>query len=403
MLCICSLIVKINAQGFGPPQRISPIELPGTLSPTLVDCDGDGDLDISGHFIRGGIWESVFIENVGTKEQFDFEFASAEMYNAGPVTQNSVFNAAGDLDNDGDDDVLQMSFDDELGETSIHFIENSNGNFLPPVSFVIGNTLEIYFALDPALIDWDGDGDLDLLGMGIDPLAFTSTERYLSALMFVENLGTPEQFTPNAIAVNPGEFVGYEMSDAQINAAGLNMLEAGDFDNDNDIDIIYFSWTNDDTVLGCIVIYYENQDGILVKGPNLIDIEGVNGYVLPTSGDLDGDGDLDLLFETLNNDSNTNETDLFWCENLGPISSTNNTNKEEHIHVTVDYQNKSLIINYSDEGVWSIFNANGQVLNSSYKNSTTNQVQMDITHLTPGIYFVSNGKNARPFFYSPNQ
>ncbi|RZJ45486.1 MAG: VCBS repeat-containing protein, partial [Brevundimonas sp.] len=120
-------------------------------TPTLVDFDGDGDLDAvvgtavggSGSFRYLTNSDGVFTEQTGAANPF-----------ASIQTQNSNSIAFGDLDGDGDLDVIAMA---RSGDVSAYI--NNDGVFADATPFMgfIGGVLK------PVFVDIDEDGDLDLV------------------------------------------------------------------------------------------------------------------------------------------------------------------------------------------------------------------------------------------------
>ena len=148
---------KLNAGG-------APIDQFGPPSPNMYDFDGDGDLDlICGDFTDKFTW----FENVGTREKPEFaqgrllenENSTIHM-NVEMIIPNAV-----DWDKDGDMDLV---VGDEDG--SVALIENTGKVkdhmpvFKSPVYFQQeASDLKFGVLVTPYSVDWDGDGDEDLL------------------------------------------------------------------------------------------------------------------------------------------------------------------------------------------------------------------------------------------------
>ena len=202
-----------------------------------------------------------------------------------------------DLDGDGDIDVVAGS---QLGG-SFDWYEN-DGSPLP--SFT---QHPIVSGLDRPWVvfsgDFDNDGDADIVAT-----AFGETD-----LMLYENDGqSPPSFTPRSIYM----------------VYGMTSGSAADMDGDNDIDIVSASW------IGGVILWHEN-DGALPPGFTVRFLEATAGHMSSVAtGDIDNDGDLDIIGVKEVNDSR-------WYENLGgsPVTFAwhGNTSLGDLDNVIVDF------------------------------------------------------------------
>ncbi len=148
---------------FGDAERIEaagkPVDVFGMPSPNLADFDGDGDLDLlCGEFIDG----FTYFENVGTRR--------APRYAAGrrlPIHMDLCMITPVALDWDGDGDV-DLVVGEEDGRVALveHSGEVLDGlpRFLPPRHFrQEADEVKFGALATPVGFDWDGDGDQDLL------------------------------------------------------------------------------------------------------------------------------------------------------------------------------------------------------------------------------------------------
>lgn len=175
---------------YGKPELLesanTPIDVFGMPSPCLADFDKDGDLDlICGEFIDG----FTYFENIGTKEKPKFARGERLKHDKGYLRMDLEMITPTPIDWDGDGDI-DLICGDEDGRVA--FIENT-GTFLGKTPRFLEPRYFQQEAADvkcgalaaPSGIDWDGDGDDDLIS--------GNTAGYI---LFYENLSGPKVAEP---------------------------------------------------------------------------------------------------------------------------------------------------------------------------------------------------------------
>ncbi|MGB3343045.1 MAG: T9SS type A sorting domain-containing protein [Aequorivita sp.] len=278
---------------FGPQQIISNTA-DGTRAVFAADLDGDGYIDIvsANKFGNSLTW----YKNLDGSGNFGPE-------NLVALLNQTISVFAADLDNDGDVDILAISAPNK----TVVWYENldGKGNFSPQK--VISNQVDGAFSVIAA--DIDGDGDMDVV-LASDFLG----------LMWFENLGM-------------GQFSGKKIIDSQI--GNSRSVVAVDIDGDGDLDIL-------GNGTGSNKIYWiENLDGLGNFGPRqIIDSVGLYANVV-FAADIDGDGDMDVVF------ASNGDNEVAWYENLdglgnyGPKRTITNTLSKAWTVYAADLDNDS--------------------------------------------------------------
>nr|WP_321413679.1 FG-GAP-like repeat-containing protein [uncultured Allomuricauda sp.] len=256
----------------------------GAYDVASADLDGDGDLDVVGILTDGGHREAkvVWFENTGSFN-FTGHLVRILPYNS-PYAHSAV--SVVDLNGDGDIDLLTAS----AIENSFNYYENDgNGSF---TNFVISNDPEYAnHASHIDYVDMDGDGDIDVIG------TLFRSPKYL----WFENDGN-ENFAPHVI------------EDTYLLIDGASSIDAGDVDNDGDIDLVGASGESQR------ILWFENDGS---QNFTTLVLESDNQYTADVNtvefSDMDHDGDLDVLASA----SNSFSSGLYWFENGGNENPTN--------------------------------------------------------------------------------
>jgi hypothetical protein len=342
-----------NAQDFAEPVQnpfgLNPAETYLTF-PAIADIDGDGDLDL----MCGEYYGSFsFYENTGTPEAA--QFAAAQV---NPFGLTSVFEYAfpqfGDLDNDGDFDLMVGEYGGAL-----QYFENT-GNALSPafiepvvnpfgLDSLLGDVGIIEFA------DIDDDGDLDIFTYG-----------YAGIIGYIENIGTSElpefdELQYNPFGLGPGHF--YYMAFPAI----------ADIDNDGDLDILFGEYYGN-------MSFSENTGDS--ENPEFAEsVELPFGLVstyevaFPEFADMDNDGDIDLLVAEYYGT-------LQYFENVSTVGKPECLTKE--FNVFPNPTSDLLTIELSDDIVQiELYGLDGMLIKT-----VENTNQINLKDLSAGSYFV---------------
>lgn len=287
-----------QAQNFAPP-ALNPFNLAMPsgeyfANPTLIDLDGDGDLDlISDHFdyYTAGFY---YFENIGSATSPIFANPVQNPFNLSPLpTYAYQFSTLGDLDGDGDYDLVGMRY---MG--TMYYYENVGtaqqpsfaapqlNPFTFPGSPAIGDSMYLF----PELADMDNDGDMDLFVGNL----------YNAKVRYFENTGT---------ASSPLFPAGVSMPFNMPYTTYLYItnLSTGDIDRDGDLDVMVSARYDAYGMGGAVnyenrFYYFENIG--TATAPDFDPITHVNPFGLESVGysllfsdlaDIDGDGDLDIL------------------------------------------------------------------------------------------------------------
>lgn len=141
-----------------------PIDVYGAPSPNLADFDGDGDLDIiCGEFVDKLTW----FENTGTRQRPEYAEGRLLKNDEGIIHMDlqMIIPTAIDWDKDGDEDLIigdedgRVAFAENTGEVIDHMPV-----FKTPVYFrQQPENLKFGALVTPVSVDWDRDGDQDLV------------------------------------------------------------------------------------------------------------------------------------------------------------------------------------------------------------------------------------------------
>ena len=344
---------------FGLPQSGS------IVNPALVDLDADGDSDlVTIEFANG---TPIVYENVGSATAPQFAAGQSGRYGLPTFSASNDYRSItfADIDADGDPDAFygasfRLGFSRNTGTAaSPQFGPIETGSLFGIDRFDLGNLAALAFG------DLDGDGDLDLLGgdsegnlnyfentgSGTAP-AFGTVDRNAFGLANIGSNSVPalvDFYGTGSLGVlagnRRGQFFAFTQgplpagtqtpafSAAQTLPFGLPDLgdaatyTEGDLDGDGDLDLVAGDNNGAGPTDGALY-YFENTGTATApaytqRAPGSVgldDTAGLGRLLTPDLGDVDGDGDLDLMVGDL-------DGDYGYYENTGTAAAPAFTNR----------------------------------------------------------------------------
>jgi uncharacterized protein YuzB (UPF0349 family) len=328
--------------------------------PAIIDLDHDGDLDIMSGDDQGNY---VYYQNNGNSLSPSF---AAAIINPFGITANfgNGTPGFGDFDNDGDLDIMSGT-----GSGTFVYTENTGTNSAPAFSTPVNNPFGITFTgtfSSTAIADLDNDGDLDIL----------SGEGY-GHYFYFQNTGSN---TSPAFALGVPDPFGLTMTNDKTIPAFI------DLDHDGDYDLIVGDGTGS-------FYYFENTGtnilpNFVSSGINPFGLIDIGTYSSPAFGDLDGDGDLDLL-------SGDNGTNFYYFQNTSIINSINDKNSFVSSVVNVfpnpshDKLNINFLSKFVHQGNIRLTDMNGrEVFKENINQSTGQNLSIPVYQYPKGIYML---------------
>ena len=246
------------------------VQSPNSVFPADLDGDGDSDVLTSSYFGNKLVW----FENLdGTGADFTLHTISTAV-----PTPWGVY--AADLDADGDMDVVVAS----LSGNNVKWYENTDGNG----TFVLKQSIYALSANFVMAADVDNDNDLDLI--------WSSASE--GEMKWIENTDGLGAF---------GNTVNIET-----NISRIPGFYPADINGDGTLDIVS-SYSTQEGAHG--VTWYKNTNGMGTFG-NMVLISNAVSYVTSVyAGDMDGDGDMDVV------SSSASDNKIAWYKNLDGIGT----------------------------------------------------------------------------------
>ncbi|MCU0431168.1 MAG: FG-GAP-like repeat-containing protein [Cytophagaceae bacterium] len=210
--------------------------------------------------------------------------------------------AQGDLDNDGDEDILTSAYRSS-NDGAFYYYENTGSigapSFGTPISSPFSLPTKASDVYIPTLVDLDNDGDLDIMAGNY---SYTN-----SSLYYFRNTGTPTAPSFAAPVADP-----FGINTSSLDYYSLYNSDFADLDNDGDLDMLVGDY-------GANLYYFQNtgtasSPSFASPVMNAFGLSAGFRWAAPEFTDYDGDGDLDVLSGDRNDGFN-------YYENTGTVTS----------------------------------------------------------------------------------
>jgi tetratricopeptide (TPR) repeat protein len=236
-----------------------------------VDNDGDDDLLLGGNVLFANLGDGTF----------------ANQTEAAGITGPASGGVFGDYDNDGWLDFYAIS--SGKGDNADKLWHNSGDGIFENVTVAAGNICDDVSSEGAAWGDFNSDGFLDLYVANYEKPGETLGQGTPDRFYLNQGNGT---FVESSAAMGMTPPMGHDLC-----GRGVNW---GDYDNDDDLDIYVSNYRLQENLL------WENQAGkkasdvALLKGVAGMERDGWWGHTIGSEwGDYDNDGDLDLITANL--------------------------------------------------------------------------------------------------------
>ena len=276
----------------------------------FIDFDGDGDLDLLSE--RRFSYVQYF-RNDGTARVAAFTSVgdSVRDVEGRPLfADRQNIPSLNDIDCDGDLDLFLGRLN---GTISRYEVAELTDEGVPVFRFledrfqdieIVAQLGSLHGANSMAFADIDQDGDLD----------FFWGDFFEPGVLFVENTGSCGE--PN-LRTDPVPFP----TDDTIATSGYNVTVLEDVDSDGDLDLfvgVLGGAFNPNLTTTRNFHFYEQVDGdFIYRTDRFVYTLDVGSESIPSFADLDGDGDLDMLLANKLDPDDTQTSRLYYFENVG--------------------------------------------------------------------------------------
>ena len=354
--------------------------------PNVSDLDCDGKLDLFIGRLVGTISryeaEGVDASDVPRFRHITDRFEDIEIVaNLEGSLHGANTLALADIDRDGDLDLFWGDF----FEQGLLFIENSGSCASPrlnadPVQFPVGEPVLTSGYNAMAFGDVDQDQNLDLV-IGVLGGAFNPNLTTADNMYFLKQQPAG-QYTVTTKRYLNGIDVGSE-----------SIPRLVDLDGDGDLDLLLANKIDPANLQSSRIYHFENigsaSDPVFQRR-GYLPIEGSYHYA-PTFGDLDGDGDLDMLLGSW-------RSTVAWYENTG--SRTEASFELVHpaiVKLTRGSNNVPALVDIDDDGDLDLFVGEASGTINFYRNTGTPQAPV-FTLVSDEYQDIDVGRRSNPVF-----
>ena len=280
----------------------------------FLDFDGDGDLDLLAE--RPFSYVQYF-RNEGTARAASFVPVgdSVRDVDGAPVfADRQNIPSLNDIDCDGNWDLFLGRVD---GTISRYETSSTSADGAPLFRFIedrfqgieiVAEMGSLHGANSMALADLDKDGDLD----------FFWGDFFEPSLLYLENTGSCSE------PILLGEPLPFEVADSLM-TSGYNVAALADVDGDDDLDlfvgVLGGAFNPNLTTIRNFLFYEQTAGRFVRRSERFIYALDVGSESIPTFVDLDGDGDLDLLLSNKLDPDDTGTSRMYHFENVGSIQA----------------------------------------------------------------------------------
>ncbi|MCF7824029.1 MAG: T9SS type A sorting domain-containing protein [Candidatus Marinimicrobia bacterium] len=276
--------------------------------PWFSDLDADGDIDL---LVGRDGYNFLFYRNDGNAVNWSWNQLDNQFAGLGTTTYwNSP--CLVDLTGDGKMDLVHGTASGPL-----RYYRNSGtlaSAVWTEVTSLFGGVLDVGGASNPFFIDFDSDGDLDML-----------SGSQLGDIKYFENSGN--KYGP--------AWTAYHSIFSSIDHSIYSSVTAGDLDADGLIDLLVGDLSGN-------LFYHHNTGSGFPYDASMFDGIGVSGWSSPYLMDMDDDLDLDLII-------GGEDGGISYYENIGSVESAS-WNKNETLFFGIDAgSDVSLTFGYVDQ------------------------------------------------------